>query len=114
MSQDNIDKPMNDSGLTELHLGAYHQELEWVENCIKAGFDVNKQSNNGYTPLTWVIDMYCTTGDPEESKKIVDILIENGANVNHNPTVEPTLLEFAKSVHPEIYKHLKSKKEFNV
>lgn len=46
-----IDKVVNNSGLTELHLGAYYQEIDWVRNCIEAGFDINKTDYNNYTAL---------------------------------------------------------------
>jgi ankyrin repeat protein len=103
-----IDKPMNESGMTELHLGAYHQELEWVTNCINAGFDVNKPSNNGYTPLVWAIDM-ARTGGIGTAEKIVELLLEHGADIEHNPTSHSSILEFAKSVDPGIYRFMEDK-----
>ena len=105
---DEIDKPMNEGGLTELHLAAYHQDLEWATNCVNAGFDVNKPSNNGYTPLVWAIDM-ASTGGIGVAEKIIDLLLERGADIEYNPTSHSSILEFAKNVDPGIYRFMKRK-----
>ena len=57
---------VNERGMTELHLAAYHGELEWATNCIEAGFDVNARDRDGYTPLHWVADMSMVDGEREE------------------------------------------------
>jgi ankyrin repeat protein len=75
------DPVLNDSGMTELHLAAYHGEPDWVANCIAGGLDVHARSNNGYTPLHWAVDMGCV-GTREERIAVVVALIEAGADVN--------------------------------
>ena len=103
-----IDKVINNSGLTELHLGAYYQEIDWVKNCIEAGFSINKTDYNNYTPLIWAIDMSCTakTGVAE---KIIDYLLDKGADINILPTGYVSIFEFAKDRNQEIFNYLKDK-----
>jgi ankyrin repeat protein len=72
------DQIINKSGMTELHLAAYHGELDWVRNCLNGGLDVNAQDNGGYTPLHWVADMGLANGEREE---ITDLLIASGGDV---------------------------------
>ena len=73
------DPIMNEQGLTELHLAAYHGELDWVRNCLTGGLDIHARDNGGYTPLHWVADMGVVDGQREE---IVTTLIQAGADVN--------------------------------
>ena len=70
---------MNEQGLTELHLAAYHGELDWVQNCLHGGLDVHARDKGGYTPLHWVADMGIVDGEREE---IATALIQAGADVN--------------------------------
>ncbi len=112
MSKNTIDVPLNDSGMTELHLGAAKQELDWVKSCVEAGFDVNKRSGNGYTPLVWAIDMACTS-KVGVAESIIDYLIANGADLSDNPTRFTSLIEFADSTHPDIGKYIRQKVECN-
>jgi ankyrin repeat protein len=74
------DEVLNDSGMTELHLAAYHGELDWVAGCIAGGLDVHARSNNGYTPLHWAVDMGCV-GDPAERQAVVRALVAAGADI---------------------------------
>lgn len=74
------DRILNDSGMTELHLAAYHGDPEWVAACIRGGLDLEARSNNGYTPLHWAVDMGCV-GDPEDRIAVVRALVAAGADV---------------------------------
>lgn len=103
-----IDVPLNEQGLTELHLGAYRQDLEWVRNCLQAGFSVNKTSRNGYTPLVWAISM-AATSEWGVAENIIDLLLESGADIHIIPTGYTTILEFAAQIDEAVYQHLKLK-----
>lgn len=74
------DRILNDSGMTELHLAAYHGDPEWVAACIAGGLDLNARSFNGYTPLHWAVDMGCV-GEPADRIAVVRALVEAGADV---------------------------------
>jgi uncharacterized protein len=73
------DPILNDNGMTELHLAAYHGELDWVKNCLQGGLSVHARDRGGYTPLHWAADMGVVDGDREE---IVAVLIRAGADIN--------------------------------
>ena len=75
------DHILNDSGMTELLLAAYHGELDWVQNCINAGSDVHARCNSGMTPLHWVVDMGIV-GECSEREAIVTLLIVSKADIN--------------------------------
>ena len=73
------DRILNDSGMTELHLAAYHGDPEWVAACIRGGLDLEARSNNGYTPLHWAVDMGCV-GEPADRVAVVRALVAAGAD----------------------------------
>jgi ankyrin repeat protein len=85
---------MNERGMTELHLAAYHGELDWVQNCLRGGLDVHATDQGGYTPLHWAADMGVVDGDREE---IVAALIEAGADVNARCFSGRSILTVAKA-----------------
>ena len=105
MSDLPIDKVINNSGLTELHLGAYYQEIDWIRNCVEAGFSINKTDYNNYTPLIWAIDMSCTS-EIGVAEKIIDYLLDKGADIDILPTGYVSILEFAKDRNQEIFNYL--------
>ncbi len=76
------DIALNDDGMTELHLAAYHGELDWVQNCIEGGLDVNARDNDEFTPLHWAADMGMVCPDNNEREEIVRLLIEAEADIN--------------------------------
>jgi len=96
---------VNEQGRSELHIAAYHQDLDWVKRCVCAGFDVNLRDVSGWTPLVWAIDMACTS-EVGVAEDIVDFLIENGAEINIRPTPNESLVEFAHEIHPNIGKYI--------
>lgn len=74
------DPTLNEHGMTELLLAAYHGELDWVRNCIQGGLDIQARDKGGMTPLHWVADMGMA-GPSSEREEIVKLLIESGADV---------------------------------
>ncbi len=93
MSDSTLNKhSMNKHGMTELHLAAYHGELDWVTNCLKGGLDVNARDNGGHTPLWWAADMGRVDGDREA---VVDALIAAGADVHARDSSGESVLEAA-------------------
>lgn len=74
------DPVLNDSGMTELHLAAYHGDPDWVAACIAGGLDLGARSNNGYTPLLWAVDMG-SVGLPEDRIAVVRTLVEAGTDI---------------------------------
>ncbi|MCM8528938.1 MAG: hypothetical protein NE327_20610 [Lentisphaeraceae bacterium] len=104
-----INKEVNSNGLTELHLGAYHQEVEWVENCINAGFDVNKTDKNGYTPIAWAIDMSLTS-ESGTAITIIKLLLKNGADLDRAPNGFQNLTKFIEDRNPTILNEIEQLK----
>lgn len=41
------DPIVHESGMTELHLSAYHGDPEWMRECIANGLDVNARTRKG-------------------------------------------------------------------
>lgn len=88
------DPILNDSGMTELHLGAYHGELDWVQNCVRGGLDINARDNSGMTPLHWVGDMGMV-GSSQEREEIVRFLLESGADIDARDNADDSVLSRA-------------------
>ena len=86
------DSTLNKHSMTELHLAAYHGDLDWVTNCLKGGLDVNARDNGGHTPLWWAADMGVVDGDREA---VVDALIAAGADVHARDSSGESVLEAA-------------------
>ena|SRR5579871_652159 len=89
------DPKLNERGMTELHLAAYYGELDWVENCLAGGLNVDVRDHGGYTPLHWAADMGLVNGDREA---IVATLIQAGADVNARDRAGRTVLTVAEAV----------------
>ncbi|RYF84624.1 MAG: ankyrin repeat domain-containing protein, partial [Chitinophagaceae bacterium] len=85
------DPVLNEQGMTELHLGAYHGELDWVQKCTSDGLNVNARDGSGMTPLHWVADMGLV-GISSEREKIVRVLLQHGANVNAKDNADVSVL----------------------
>jgi ankyrin repeat protein len=86
------DPTVNERGMTELHLAAYHGELDWVTRCLAGGLSVHATDVAGYTPLCWAADMGVADGDREA---VVEALIAAGSDVNARVGDE-TVLAIAK------------------
>jgi uncharacterized protein len=91
------DPVMNEQGLTELHLAAYHGELDWMQNCLRGGLDVHARDKGGYTPLHWAADMGLVGPDKGEREAIVDALIQASADVNSKDFSGRSVLAVARS-----------------
>lgn len=93
-------------GMSELHLAAYHGELDWVINCINGGVDVNGRDDFGHTPLWWAADMGVVDGDREA---IVVALISAGADVKaKDNTGETVLMAATRAGNPTIVHTLRN------
>ena len=88
------DEVLNERGMTELHLAAYHGELDWVQNCLGGGLDIHARDREGYTPLHWVVDMGMVDGDREE---IVAELLQAGADINAKTFSGNSVLAIARN-----------------
>ncbi len=62
---------INAEGNTPLHIATRMKRKEVVEWLVKQGADVNSQNTNGYSPIMVTFDL-----------AILDILFENGADIN--------------------------------
>jgi ankyrin repeat protein len=102
----NSDNPiLNDRGMTELHLAAYHGEREWVQNCLNGGLSPHARDKNGYTPLHWAADMGIVDGEREE---ITALLIRAGSDVNAKDNSGRTVLTVAiKAGNEDIIRQLR-------
>ena len=58
-------------GDTCLHVAAFRGNLRAVELLIKAGLDVNRQGDMGYTPLHYA-----------KTQSVINCLLENGASTS--------------------------------
>lgn len=74
------DPVLEETGMTELLLAAYHGELEWMQNCVNAGLNIHARDNGGWTSLHWVVDMGMV-GDGNERAEIVKFLLASGADI---------------------------------
>lgn len=89
------DPVTNEHGLTELHLAAYHGELDWVQNCLRGDLNVHARDKDGFTPLHWLVDMGMV-GDASEREQIALALLEAGADVNACDTSGRSVLTVAE------------------
>ena len=105
-----VDKVVNESGMTELHLAAYNQDIEWVKSCLKDKFDINKKDNNGWTPLVWAIDMACTSTEGV-AEEIITLLLSYGAITDLKLQGYTSLIEFSYNVHQDIGAFIEAKVE---
>ena len=96
-----VNKIINEYGMTELHLAAYHQDIDWVKACIRDNFDINQKDRNGWTPLMWAIDM-AATSEKGVAKSIIELLILNGANTDIQPSKDESITDFSYRIHPEV------------
>jgi ankyrin repeat protein len=95
---------MNEQGMTELHLAAYHGELEWLENCLKGGLSVHAKDKGGWTPLHWAVDMGMVGRDRVE---VVTTLIKSGADIEAKDNEGQTPLIMAgEQGNPDIVQRL--------
>ena len=72
-----MDKPY-DGNQCFIHKLAKQQHFRLIENFIDLGIDVNAASNDGSTAAHYVIQ----SGDSEITRKILTLLIKNGADLN--------------------------------
>jgi ankyrin repeat protein len=69
----NVNAPQAD-GMTALHWGIYHEDLELAKRLIAAGAAVEAKSRYGVTPLS----IACQSGAPG----LVELLLDSGADAN--------------------------------
>ncbi len=70
---------LNEHGMTEFHMSAYHGDLRWIQDCLARGLDTEVRDLGGNTPLHWAADMAMVDGEREEVAKS---LISGGSDVN--------------------------------
>ena len=64
-----------------LHLAVDDQDVTSVQFLVKAGADVNKPGSDGYTAMDEIF-LLGTRSNGQKQHKIVEILIDAGADVN--------------------------------
>lgn len=89
------------TGLSLLHLAAWHNKPETVQLLINLGMDYNLLSRFDETPLDWAIVFHAS--------KITKILLKNGANISpysihkaartSTPKIIKRLVSFGANVH---------------
>ena len=62
----------------DLHLAAYHADVEHVLEFLDAGYDPNEYDQSGYTPLLWA----AFRGVVGNQLPVIQALISAGADVN--------------------------------
>lgn len=92
-------------GWTPLMIAAYNHSLESVDLLIKKGADVNAQNYN----LTSVL-MYAKSNSLiSNSFKIIEKLIENGANIYQKDIYGKNVIDWVKNENKELYEYFKTK-----
>lgn len=92
-------------GWTPLMIAAYNHSLESVDLLIKKGADVNAQNYN----LTSVL-MYAKSNSLiSNSFKIIEKLIENGANIYLKDIYGKNVIDWVKNENKELYEYFKTK-----
>lgn len=97
---------VNKKGISELHSAAYHEDIEWLKQCVRNGLDVNLKDDSGWTPLVWAIHM-ASTSRPGEAEAIIQYLYEHGASLDIEPRDGESLIEFAEDVDPDVASFVK-------
>jgi ankyrin repeat protein len=64
--------------MSDLHLAAYHADVERVLEFLDAGYDPNEYDQSGYTPLLWA----AFRGVVGNQLPVMQALISAGADVN--------------------------------
>ena len=86
-------------------IAAYNHSLESVDLLIKKGADVNAQNYN----LTSVL-MYAKSNSLiSNSFKIIEKLIENGANIYLKDIYGKNVIDWVKNENKELYEYFKTK-----
>ena len=83
----------------------YYSKFETVEYLVKNGADVNAVNIWGNSPL---LQTFISQKNEKEIEKIVKILIEAGAKIDHTNKIGINTLEEAKK-YPEIYYYMREK-----
>ena len=97
----NSKETLDENGRSELHIAAYHQDYDWVVRCVEGGFDINLKDNGGWSPIVWAIDMCCTS-EVGVAEKIIEYLVNKGADLDIGPFSGESLTEFAQGINSEI------------
>lgn len=76
------------NGLTPLHLAVRKLDIKIIELLLQNGSDTNLYSNYGYSSLHYLILgfkelLYLSSDNTKKFIKILDMLIEKGADINH-------------------------------
>jgi len=83
---DNVDDPIDPLTYTRpdednlLHIAAYRGDLRSVELLIKAGLDVNKPGDMGYTALHYAYQKNKPDVFLKERKDVIEFLLAHGAS----------------------------------
>lgn len=104
------------NGLSPLHYACVNHFDKAVELLVEYGADVNKKSADGLTPFTLLTRFfldYSYHKHEKSFKKIIDILIKNGANIDDkienkyfDDYVNRNLVEYIIDTYPEKYEEL--------
>ena len=92
-------------GWTLLIIAAYNGSLESVDLLIKAGADVNAKNYN----LTSVLMYAKNNAIISNSYKLIEKLIENGANIYLKDIHGKNVIDWVKTENEDLYKYFKTK-----
>lgn len=84
---DDINKPINDDNLTLLHSAAHNSQVDNVKILLKNKANPNVKTKEGYRP------MYLAINNDENDYKIVQLLIDYGADLTIKTNADTHLLD---------------------
>ena len=92
-------------GWTALIIAAYNGSYECIKELINAGADVNSHNYNFTTVL-----MYAkTNASKSKDNRVIDSLLENGADIKAKDIFEKTVIDWVKEEDNVLYEYFKSK-----
>ena len=92
-------------GWTPLMIAAYNGSLESISLLIKSGADVNAKNYN----LTSVLMYAKNNALISNSYKLIDKLIDNGANIYHKDIHGKNVIDWVKNENENLFKYFKKK-----
>lgn len=84
------------TGSTILHMAAGMGNVEIVRILIKAGMNMNACNNDGRTPLHLAASGFFVTRFGFQTKDVMTLLVENGADLYHRDKKGETPLDYAR------------------